>query len=215
MPLDVVDGVQQGPAAMLKWLVLRRCGHIDVVCTHSRCNCGKREPRLHMKKVLASLSLAALMWNPLWAQPSSWAVVVGVDDYTTDLPKLNYAVADAKLFAQVLEQSMHVPKDHIRLMTSDALTEALQPRLTNVLEQVYKLKSKVQPSDTVIFYFAGHGLTVDGQSYLLTEDSDNRSAVTIRNSAIRSSEINQIFDELQAQNGWVILDACRNKVVGN
>lgn len=169
-----------------------------------------------MKKFCGHLALPALLFGllavPGRAQPAkTWAVVVGVDDYSHDnLPKLRYAVADAKLFAQVLQRSMGVPKENIRVLTSDALVEELQPRLTNVLQKIEELKAKVGPADTVIFYFAGHGLTVAGQSYLLTEDSDNRSPVTVRNSSIRSSEINQVFSELGSGNGWVVLDACRN-----
>lgn len=162
--------------------------------------------------LLASFALASLAL-PSWSEGQYWAVIVGVDDYAIgDIPKLKYAVADAKLFSQVLQKSAKVPKDHIRLLTSDSVQDGFQPRLTNVMQNLSDLRSKLKPEDTLVFYFAGHGLTVNDQSFLLTEESDNRSEATLRNSSIRNDELTKLFKEASPQNAVIIIDACRNRV---
>ncbi|MBT9582230.1 caspase family protein [bacterium] len=145
------------------------------------------------------------------AQPQVWAIVVGIDEYVRPSnPKLRYAVADAKLFSQALQETIKVPKDHIFLMTSDAVDESSQPRFVNVAYRLSFLKGKVKKDDTVIFYFAGHGITLDGEPFLLTEEADNRSALTLKATSLHSGDLIATLQKNESGNVWVMLDACRN-----
>ena len=148
---------------------------------------------------------------PAWAQPQVWAIVVGIDEYVRpSIPKLRYAVADAKLFSQALQDTLKVPQDHIFLMTSDAVDENSQPRFVNVAYRLSSLKGKVKKDDTVIFYFAGHGVTLDGEPFLLTEEADNRSALTLKASSLHGGDLITTLRKTESGNVWVMLDACRN-----
>ena len=150
-----------------------------------------------------------------WAQGKTWAVVVGIDEYVRPaIPKLRYAVADAKLFARALQETMKIPADNIFLMTSDSVDENAQPRLTNVAFRLGWLSEKAQKDDTIIFYFAGHGMTVDGQPFLLTEESDNRSGSTLKVSALNGGDVIGTLRKPAIANVWVVLDACRNSPSG-
>lgn len=160
-----------------------------------------------------SLSLAAAAWlsGGAWAEGKVWAIVVGIDEYVRPtIPKLRYAVADAKLFAQALKDGMKVAPDNLFLMTSDAVDESLQPRVVNLAYRLGWLADNVKKEDTVIFYFAGHGMTVDGQPFLLTEEADNRSAATLRVSALHGGEVIGLLRKATPGSVWVVLDACRN-----
>lgn len=72
----------------------------------------------------------------------------------------------------------------------------------------------LEPEDTVIFFFSGHGIEIDGQNYLLPRDVDypqysKRSRV--RRDAIKLSEL--ITDLSKANYNGIsifILDACRD-----
>jgi hypothetical protein len=158
---------------------------------------------------LLSLLLAI---GPVQAQPSQiWAIVIGIDEYVRpSIPKLRYAVADAKLFSQALQDTIKVPRDHIFLMTSDAVDENNQPRFVNVAYRLSALKGKVKKDDTVIFYFAGHGVTLDGEPFLLTEEADNRSALTLKASSLHGGDLITTLRKTESGNCWVMLDACRN-----
>ena len=163
------------------------------------------------KRAILSTIFAASCVSAAWAEGQYWAVVVGVDEYIREgIPKLRYAVADAKLFSQVLQTAVKVPKQNIFLLTSDSVQENSQPKLTNIASQLDDLKALVKPDDTVIFYFAGHGITIGGESYLLTEESDNRNPTTLRLSSLKSREITQLLKNLGVKRGMVIMDACRN-----
>lgn len=159
-----------------------------------------------------------LVWGVLsnsalvWAQPpQTYAIVVGIDEYVRpSIPKLRYAVADAKLFAQALQDVVRVPADHVVLMTSDTVDENRQPRLVNVAYQLGWLKERLRPQDTLVFYFAGHGVTLGGDPYLLTEEADNRSPLTLKVSALHGGSLLASLREIQIGNVWVVLDACRN-----
>ena len=159
-----------------------------------------------------------LLWGlfasvaPVSAQPpQTYAVVVGIDDYVRpSIPKLRYAVADAKLFAQALQDVARVPAANVVLMTSDTVDENRQPRLVNVAYQLGWLKERLRKEDTLIFYFAGHGVTLAGDPYLLTEEADNRSALTLKVSALHGGSLLASLREIQIGNVWVVLDACRN-----
>lgn len=149
------------------------------------------------------------------AQPkaagTTWAVVVGIDDYQKEsVPDLKFAVADAKLFGRALQDTMKIPVDHIFLMTSDAVDEAAQPRAVNVAYRLGWLKEHLSPEDTVVFYFAGHGVTVDGQPFLLTEEADNRNSLTLKVSAMLGTDLIGSLRSARAANVWVVLDACRD-----
>jgi uncharacterized caspase-like protein len=163
------------------------------------------------KRAILSTIFAASCVSAAWAEGQYWAVVVGVDEYIREgIPKLRYAVADAKLFSQVLQTAVKVPKQNIFLLTSDSVQENSQPKLTNIASQLDDLRKLVKPDDTVIFYFAGHGITIGGESYLLTEESDNRNPTTLRLSSLKSREVTLLLKDLGVKRGMVIMDACRN-----
>jgi hypothetical protein len=145
------------------------------------------------------------------AEGKVWALVVGVDDYVKDsVSDLRYAVADAKLFARALQDTMKLPAEQIFLLTSDSVDEQTQPKVLNVAYRLGALAEKLKPDDTVVFFFAGHGLTIDGQPFLLTEEADNRNALTLKASALHGGDLISNLRALKAGSVWVVLDACRN-----
>jgi uncharacterized caspase-like protein len=148
-----------------------------------------------------------------WAgpDPTKWAVVVGVDEYQrTGVSDLKYAVSDAKLFAEALSNEVGVPSTQIFLYTTDATETNSQPRLTNLVYRLGWLQKQVQPQDTVFFYFAGHGVETEGETFLLMENADNRSKATLTMSTLNASLLFDLLEQCKAKDTLVILDACRN-----
>jgi FKBP-type peptidyl-prolyl cis-trans isomerase len=142
--------------------------------------------------------------------PKTWAVVVGIDEYVRpNIPKLRYAVADAKLFAQALREELKVPREQVILMTSDSVEETRQPRFVNVAYRLSSLRGKVRKEDTLLFYFAGHGVTVGGEPFLLTEEADTRNELTLKASSLHGGDLISTLRKMECGNVWVMLDACR------
>ena len=145
----------------------------------------------------------------------SWAVLVGIDDYVKDsIPDLRYASADAKLLGAALRELLQVPTENCFIFTSDQSLANQTPTLTNILYRLDWLQKRVKPGDTVILFFAGHGATVDGQSFLLTEESDNRSLTTLKVSSLQTRDLDELLGKMPASQVMVIVDACRNDPSG-
>src|SRR5687767_10372247 len=85
---------------------------------------------------------------------SSLAVVVGIDVYGGGIPPLMSAVNDARRLAALLE---HDHGYRVRLLLDQDATGAGLQRLVRET-----LMAELGPDDRLLFYFAGHGLALDG-----------------------------------------------------
>ena len=165
-----------------------------------------------MRKGLIAFTCLSSLAGPIWAEGGkTYALVVGVDNYLNpNVPKLRYAVSDANIFAQALKQTLKVPDSQLFLLTSDSADDKNHPRATNIAAQLVWLNSHVKREDTIIFYFAGHGITLDKQPYLLTEESDNSSSLALGVSSLPGTVLMDYLSKVKAANVWLVLDACRN-----
>jgi tetratricopeptide (TPR) repeat protein len=167
-----------------------------------------------MKKItclaLALANLAFASARISYAQTASpsqrtWAVIVGVSRYPK-LPgglQLQFAERDANLFADSLSRS-GVAKERIQLLTgANATLSAIKSAIGNWAARA------ATSSDTIIFYFSGHGIyeSAYGESYLLGYDSDDDSPYS---TALSVSEITQALSRrVKAARVLIVADAMR------
>lgn len=157
--------------------------------------------------VLCSPSLASNSWD----SDKRYAVIVGINNYdNAAVTDLNCATEDARLFKKsLIEQANFVP-DNIFLFTSDSNKDSEKPYLTNLVFRLEWLRDIVNPGDTLVFYFAGHGVSLDSKTFLLTQEADQRSKNTLMVSSLPGDVLNELLKAAGAQNTLVFLDACRN-----
>ena len=150
-------------------------------------------------------------------QGNKWALLVGINKYEK-LSHLSYAVADVTDFKNVLVKMCGFPNDHVYLMT-DASTREDKPTDTNVLFRLDKLAERIGPQDTFVFYFAGHGISIDESNqdeiqqyrqYLLPLNADVRTASTREQSAIPLTQMQKVMRKIKARLVLFIIDACSN-----
>ena len=80
--------------------------------------------------------------------------------------------------------------------------------LRNMTQTISRFTSALQPGDTVVFYYSGHGAQVDGMNYLLPVDKEIGSEGDLQWDAYPAD---RIMTELQkADISIIILDACRD-----
>ncbi|MGD1897823.1 MAG: caspase family protein [Phormidesmis sp.] len=95
------------------------------------------------------------------------AVVVGINRYGNGIAPLRTAVNDVKVIARQLRQDHHYQV--LQIIDQQATLASLQQLLTTVLPQ------QVQPGSRLLFYFAGHGIALNGDSgpegYLIPQDA--------------------------------------------
>ncbi len=149
--------------------------------------------------------------NVPWEAGERYALIVGINDYQNDsVTDLNCATSDAKLLKETLVKKGDFSEENIFLLTSDGTGESDRPSLTNIVFRLEWLREVVGPGDTLVFYFAGHGVSIDSETFLLTEEADQRSRGTLMISSLRGSVLNELLKSAGAQNTLVLLDACRN-----
>src|SRR5436190_21823517 len=111
--------------------------------------------------VVAGLAclLAAVLAMPALAAGRHVALIIGNDQYQ-NLPKLQKAVADAQSYAEVLKGEGF---DEVLLRTDQTRAD-LDAAIAAFLD-------KIQPGDTAVFAYSGHGWSDGTQNYIVGTDA--------------------------------------------
>ncbi|KYC35382.1 hypothetical protein WA1_06030 [Scytonema hofmannii PCC 7110] len=142
----------------------------------------------------------------------SYAIVVGINSYTNDIPPLETAVNDAKRFAEILKQSHQYQV--LELLDTDATQGKLKNLIENLKQGKLPLGTKtitIEENDRLLFYFAGHGIVRDGlefedgqaAGYLLPQDAHKHE-----NSFLPMQLLHDTLVGLDCHHLLVILDCC-------
>jgi uncharacterized caspase-like protein len=159
----------------------------------------------------------------------AYIIAIGINEYANPQYNLKYAAADAESFAEELRQ--RIPQvahfDHIEVVSllNEHATKA------NIISSLQRLSGtgnpsgatnnlrRVEPEDTVVIYFAGHG-TANGQRfYLIPHDLgymgdrtalDDRSLQSILTHSISDLELEQAVEGMDAGHLLLFIDACNS-----
>ncbi len=90
--------------------------------------------------------------------------------------------------------------------------EVIEQRDANreaMAKAVRDFSERLRGADVALFFYAGHGLQMNGENYLLPVDARIESAADVRFNTINLSDIQQEMEGSGRAN-IIILDACRN-----
>ncbi|MFH1984928.1 MAG: caspase family protein [Pseudomonadota bacterium] len=76
---------------------------------------------------------------------------------------------------------------------------------TNILMKIAEISRKIKPSDSFIFFVAGHGVLLQNQYYMLTHDF---SGAADERSMISSNEIVEMSKDIKSLSQLFIFDTC-------
>lgn len=79
----------------------------------------------------------------------------------------------------------------------------------DIREAVRVFASKLDPRSAAFFFYAGHGVQVNGENYLLPTNVDARSIADIEEDGLSLSYVLRSLEEVRSSPNIVILDACR------
>ena len=145
------------------------------------------------------LSLSA-MSNEAFAA-ARVALVVGNGDYGSDVGKLKNPPNDAKLMAQTLKDLGF----DVSLVT-DADQKAMKKAIREFGE-----KLRGTGSDGIgLFFYAGHGVQVDGENYLLPIGAEIQAEGDVELEAVSAASVLSQMQFAGNAVNLVFLDACRN-----
>ncbi|MBI9067331.1 MAG: peptidylprolyl isomerase [Salinivirgaceae bacterium] len=154
-----------------------------------------------MKYSISLILLVCLTLN-IYAQNTGkrLALVIGNSNYTTG-GALKNPVNDANLMATTLQQ---LGFDVIKTTNS---TKAQMDKA--VLDYARRLVD----CDVALFYYAGHGMQLNGVNYLIPIDATLQDELSLEYEAVNVGEIVQKFEYYPDNLNIVILDACRDNPI--
>jgi peptidoglycan hydrolase-like protein with peptidoglycan-binding domain len=154
--------------------------------------------RTIMRALLAALSLAVLVVSSNSALADKRvAFVVGNSAYK-NVPQLPNPVVDARSMAKVL-----------RNVGFDVVEGANLSR-DKMTEKLLEFGKKAEGADVAVFYYAGHGIAVNGTNYLLPVDADLKSEMDVKLGAAINVDVTLEQTMADAKVKLVFLDACRD-----
>lgn len=138
-------------------------------------------------------------------EPRHWALVIGVNDYVAQ-PRLKYCVKDASTLADALRASCGYSTDRVYLMVDGLKDFKDIPTRENLLKTMRIISELAGEGDTVLFYFSGHGVSVEDKGYLVPIDARKAAAEEL----ISIAELRDILRKSKAARRVMILDACHS-----
>jgi len=138
-----------------------------------------------------------LLVFPVFAD-SKVALVIGNSEYNTTGDSLKNPTNDAQDIANKLK-TFGYTTFVVKNVTKDTFFNALE-----------KFEKSLQPNGTALFYYAGHGIQVDGRNYLVPVDALLNNRMRVDSEAISVLKVVELMQSSGTVNNLLILDACRN-----
>ncbi|SFI24567.1 caspase family protein [Bradyrhizobium sp. Gha] len=160
-----------------------------------------RRPLLR-QLVLASglVALTQLMTPSQAAAEARLALVIGQSAYRT-VPELPNAANDAKGMAELLGNAG---------FTVTAAPNLAQNEMRQAISD-FAGKVSASGADTIaLVFYAGHGLQIDGENYLVPVDLDPKREADIPLQGVRLNDLLNTLGALPTRARIFMLDACRN-----
>lgn len=172
-------------------------------------------------RFVAAMILAALLGCSGWAAQASaqaqeaapkqaaavgerWAVLIGVDDYAT-AQDLSFCGADQRDLHSKLK-SCGFAEDHLFLLHDKAAEAKYRPSQRNIERELGVVLNLAAADDLLIIAFSGHGISLDGKSYLCPSDA----ALDDPSTLISLDTIYNRLNDCSAKFKLMLVDACRN-----
>jgi hypothetical protein len=157
-----------------------------------------------MSRRMISILAAATMGFCLMSQTASAenrvALVIGNSAYRS-VGKLENPVNDATAMTQVLSSA------GFEVISASNLTQSDMRRA--ISEFSTKVSQKGEDTVALVFY-AGHGLQVEGENFLVPVDARIEREADVSNETLRLADLMKALESAPVRTRIVILDACRN-----
>src|ERR1700710_1160320 len=146
------------------------------------------------------VATAILLGTPAAFAENRLALVIGQSAYLS-VPKLPNPANDAKAVSQLLSDS------GFEVSTAADLSQ------TEMRAQVGNFAAKVAakgPDTIALVFYAGHGLQIDGENFLVPVDVDPKRETDIPLQAVRLNDILNTLASVPSKTRILLLDSCRN-----
>jgi len=139
-----------------------------------------------------------------------WAIIIGVNEYheCRQMHDLNYSAFDARVLSnQFIANGFK--KENVVLLCDGAKDEKYLPQKKNILQQMQGVCKQLESDDLVVFFYSGHGVSIDGRDYLCPADGDINPSTNIP-----LDELNKMLEHSRAGSVLVLIDAMHSNFKG-
>ena len=146
--------------------------------------------------------------RPVTKKIQRYALLIGADDYAPPLSKLQYCYNDMSDLRAHLEIAGFAP-DNITFMNDRDGSSRMHPTKANILRELALRLQLANKDDIVLVAFSGHGVHIDGQSYLCPTDANLDGTASL----VEINDIYRMMEKCAAGEKLLIVDACRNEPI--
>ncbi|KEH89317.1 hypothetical protein Z967_10680 [Clostridium novyi A str. 4540] len=132
-----------------------------------------------------------------------YAIIISCEEYV-EYPNISFCHADNMLMQETLCTYCDYEYNNLLSLTLYPGSEFNNPN--DILSKIKEIINKSKNGDTILFYFAGHGLFFNNNAYLLLPDT---RASNIEDTSISISKLNNCLSE-NGRCNFRIFDACHS-----
>ncbi|MDF1590405.1 MAG: caspase family protein [Desulfobacterales bacterium] len=144
-------------------------------------------------------------------KPSLYALVIGINEYKNPKLQLNFAVADATLFAETLSKGALSLFDKVDIKKLSTKEETTRENILNEL----KFMQALNPDDLFVFYVASHGTVDDGEYFLITSNVGSLSTAKLKTDAVSQNTLKELVANIPATKKLIVIDTCSAGKLGD
>ncbi len=155
------------------------------------------------RRMLATLALAATsgtLWSVTAAAENRMALIIGNSAYET-VTALPNPANDAKAMADLLTAA------GFEVISAPNLA---QSEMRQAISNFAGIVAAKGPDTVALLFYAGHGLQVDGENFLVPIDARIQREADVPLQAMRLADVMNTLAAVPSKTRIVILDACRN-----
>jgi len=152
------------------------------------------------------LSILLLFMNVASAE-SRYALLIANQNYPTPQKDLNIFGALETPVSEMRELSKVLQNYDF------TVTEVKDADLDEMSSAINRFVGKLQPGDVGLLYYAGHGVQVDGNNYLIPINKKFADKADVRNEAYLAQKAIDKLSGSSARVKLVFLDSCRNQLL--
>lgn len=136
---------------------------------------------------------------------NKYALVIGVENYqnSPNIRKVQFAEADAKGMAEMLKLHGYT-EPNLHLLLSGLSTK------TTIESWVRTLSGVLEPNDTILVFFAGHGFSDNGHSFITCYDTQPND---LTNTSISLQYLIETIQSTDCEKIMFFLDCCESGMV--
>ena len=143
-------------------------------------------------------------------KPSLSALVIGINDFKNPKLKLQYPVADARLFADTLKSVSEGLFDRVTIRT---LTKTEETTNDAILREIQSFRT-LRPDDLFVFYIASHGTVDEGEYFLITSNVGSLRTEKLKTDAISQHRLKEAIANIPATKKLILIDTCNAGALG-